>query len=97
MKKYAVCMWGQLRSVDKIIENLYKNLLEPLEADFFVMVQKTGTDIDKNMDLLKTENKIGNDGSGYRTKATFIKRPEDQYDERIEQLYKIVIETKNWV
>jgi hypothetical protein len=58
MKKYAVCMWGQLRSVDKIIENLYKNLLEPLEADFFVMVQKTGTDIDKNMDLLKTENKV---------------------------------------
>ena len=59
MKKYAVCMWGQLRAVnDEIIENLYKNLLEPLEADFFVMVQKTGTDIDKNMDLLKTENKI---------------------------------------
>jgi len=52
-------MWGQLRAVnDEIIENLYKNLLEPLEADFFVMVQKTGTDIDKNMDLLKTENKI---------------------------------------
>ena len=58
MKKYAVCMWGQLRAVNEIIENLYKNLLEPLEADFFVMVQKTGTDIDKNMDLLKTENKI---------------------------------------
>ena len=58
MKKYAVCMWGQLRAVNEIIENLYKNLLEPLEADFFVMVQKTGTDIDKNMDLLKTKNKI---------------------------------------
>lgn len=35
------------------------------------------------------ENKIGNDGSGFRTKATFIKRPEDPYDERIEKLYKI--------
>ena len=58
MKRYAVCMWGQLRSINEIIENLYKNLLEPLEADFFVMVQTTGTDIDKNMDLLKTENKI---------------------------------------
>ena len=58
MKRYAVCMWGQLRSINEIIENLYKNLLEPLEADFFVMVQKTGTDIDKNMDLLKTKNKI---------------------------------------
>jgi Rps23 Pro-64 3,4-dihydroxylase Tpa1-like proline 4-hydroxylase len=36
-----------------------------------------------------TENKFGNDGSGYRTKATYIKRPEDPYDERIERLYKI--------
>ncbi len=35
------------------------------------------------------ENKIGNDGSGYRTKATFTKRPEDPYDERIEKLYKL--------
>ena len=33
--------------------------------------------------------KIGNDGSGYRTKASFIKRPQDKYDERMEQLYKI--------
>jgi tetratricopeptide (TPR) repeat protein len=57
-KKYAVCMWGQLRSVKEIIENLYKNLLEPLEADFFIMAQKTGTDNDKNIDLFKTENKI---------------------------------------
>jgi Rps23 Pro-64 3,4-dihydroxylase Tpa1-like proline 4-hydroxylase len=34
-------------------------------------------------------NKIGNDGSGYRTKATFIKRPQDVNDERMEKLYKI--------
>ena len=33
--------------------------------------------------------KIGNDGTGYRTKATFIKRPEDEYDELKEKLYKI--------
>jgi hypothetical protein len=36
----------------------------------------------------KTE-KIGNDGSGYRTKATFTKRPEDKFCEKIEKLYKI--------
>jgi dTDP-glucose 4,6-dehydratase len=36
-----------------------------------------------------TENKFGNDGSGYRTKATYVKRPQDPYDERIENLYKI--------
>lgn len=35
------------------------------------------------------ENKIGNDGSGFRRKATFIKRPQDKYDEKMEQLYKI--------
>jgi dTDP-glucose 4,6-dehydratase len=35
------------------------------------------------------ETKIGNDGSGYRTKATFIKRPQDPYDEKIDKLYKI--------
>jgi hypothetical protein len=57
-KKYAVCMWGQLRSLEIVIENLYKNLLETLKADLFVMVQKTGTNMDKNIDLLKTENKI---------------------------------------
>jgi len=34
-------------------------------------------------------NIIGNDGSGYRTKATFKKRPEDPEDELKEKLYKI--------
>jgi dTDP-glucose 4,6-dehydratase len=36
----------------------------------------------------KTE-KIGNDGSGYRTKATFTKRPQDKFCEKIDKLYKI--------
>ena len=35
------------------------------------------------------DSKIGNDGSGYRSKATFIKRPNDLYDQKIEKLYKI--------
>ena len=35
------------------------------------------------------EDKFGNDGTGYRTKATYIKRPDDEYDERMEKLYKI--------
>lgn len=34
-------------------------------------------------------NKFGNDGSGYRTKASFIKRPQDLDDERMDQLYQI--------
>jgi len=32
---------------------------------------------------------FGNDGSGYRTKATFTKRPNDEHDELKEKLYKI--------
>ena len=36
-----------------------------------------------------SDDKIGNDGSGFRTKATFTKRPDDPYDELKEKLYKI--------
>ena len=39
-KKYAVCLWGQLRATDAIIENFYKNLIEPLNADIFFMLQE---------------------------------------------------------
>lgn len=38
---------------------------------------------------LSQDTKIGNDGTGYRTKATFRKRPKDKEDERMNQLYKI--------
>lgn len=34
-------------------------------------------------------NKKGSNSNGYRTKAVFVKRPNDPYDERIEELYKI--------
>lgn len=34
-------------------------------------------------------NKYGADVSGYRTKASFIKRPSDTEDTRINELYKI--------
>ena len=35
------------------------------------------------------KEKPGSDDSGYRTKAVFVKRPTDEYNEKIEQLYKI--------
>jgi len=41
------------------------------------------------LDSTPDENIIGNDGSGYRTKATFKKRPEDPEDKLKEKLYKI--------
>jgi hypothetical protein len=36
-----------------------------------------------------TNEKFGNDGTGFRTKAYFTKRPDDNYCEKIEKLYKI--------
>jgi hypothetical protein len=57
-KKYAVCMWGQLRAVDTIIDNFNKFLIEPLQADLYIFVQKTNTNIDSNLELFKTDNKI---------------------------------------
>lgn len=36
-----------------------------------------------------TDEKIGNDGTGYRTKATFVKRPEDPNLSEMEELYNI--------
>ena len=41
------------------------------------------------LDTPAKNEKIGNDGSGYRTKATFTKRPQDAYCEKIDKLYKI--------
>lgn len=35
------------------------------------------------------DDKFGNDGTGYRTKASFVKRPTDQYMQQMEELYKI--------
>jgi hypothetical protein len=37
----------------------------------------------------KSEDKYGNDGSGYRKKASFIKRPFDKFDWGMDELYKI--------
>lgn len=34
-------------------------------------------------------NKYGADKSGYRTKASFIKRPQDPDDPRMDELYKL--------
>lgn len=57
-KKYAVCIWGQLRAIDVIINNFNDFLINTLNADLFLLVQKTDTSIDNNIDLLKTNNKF---------------------------------------
>ena len=57
-KKYAVCIFGQLRAVEVVIENLNKFVIKPLDADLYVLAQETGTNIDKNINIFDTNNKI---------------------------------------
>jgi hypothetical protein len=52
-KTYAVCMWGQLRAINSTYKNLYLNLINPLQADLYIVAQKTNTDIDKNIELFE--------------------------------------------
>jgi hypothetical protein len=47
-----------LRAANVIIENLNKFLIEPLNADLYLLVQKTGTEIDNDINLFNTKNKI---------------------------------------
>jgi hypothetical protein len=44
--KYAVCLWGELRAIKTVRERFYKNLVHPLNADVFVVVQKGYKDAD---------------------------------------------------
>ena len=69
--------WHGLPEIIKCPENIYRKSIAYYYVSKF------------NDNLLETSEKIGNNGSGFRTKACFIKRPQDEYDERMEQLYKI--------
>ena len=42
-----------------------------------------------NIESEANSEKIGNDGTGYRSKATFTKRPQDKYCPKLDKLYKI--------
>ena len=59
-KEYAVCMYGQLRAVKSTIGKLYENFIDVLDADLYIVAQKTYTDIDNHIDLFdkKVVNKI---------------------------------------
>jgi len=57
-KKYAVCMYGQLRAISTVLENLNKFLIEELQADLYLLVQYSDTDIDNYINLFNTNNKF---------------------------------------
>lgn len=78
-KKYAVCVWGQLRGVKKTIDSFNKNLCQPLEADLFVICQKTNTETDKNLDLY----------------SNVILKKLYENPENIQELYSFLCNTEN--
>jgi hypothetical protein len=67
--------WHGLPEIIKCPDDIYRKSI----AYYYV----------SNLEKEKNNSKIGDDGTGYRTKATFIKRPSDPYDEKMEKLYKI--------
>ena len=50
-KKYAICLWGELRGVQTTINSFYEYLVKPLDADIFIICQQTDSKIDKNINL----------------------------------------------
>jgi hypothetical protein len=67
--------WHGVPEIIKCPENIYRKSI----AYYYI----------SPLEINSSDKKIGDDGSGYRTKATFVKRPNDIYDERMEKLYKI--------
>lgn len=67
--------WHGVPEKIKCPENLFRNSF----AYYYISPLETKSNKDK----------IGNNGSGYRTKATFTKRPQDPLDHRIEKLFSI--------
>jgi hypothetical protein len=57
-KRYAVCIYGQLRAINVVLENLNKFLIEELNADLYLLVQYSNTSIDEYINLFNTEDKI---------------------------------------
>jgi hypothetical protein len=67
--------WHGLPKIITCPDNVYRRTL----AYYYV------SDLENKHDLKKQ----GSDANGYRSKAVFIKQPNDPYDERMEELYKI--------
>lgn len=40
-KRYAICIWGELRAIQTCIESFYAHAVHPLDADIFIMCQST--------------------------------------------------------
>ena len=52
-KKYAICIYWELRGVKSTIDSFYEHLVNPLDADVFIVCQLTDTIIDNNIILFE--------------------------------------------
>jgi hypothetical protein len=50
-KKYAICLWGELRGVESTHASFNEFLVKPLDADVYVLVQRTSEESDKILDM----------------------------------------------
>ena len=59
-KNYAICLWGQARAIPVTIDSFNKNLVQPLDADVFLVLNKTNDDFDNNINMynVNDSNKI---------------------------------------
>jgi len=67
--------WHGVPEIIKCPEGMYRKTL----ALYYISPLKSNP----------VKNKLGADEDGYRKKAVFVKRPQDNYEERMEKLYKI--------
>jgi hypothetical protein len=73
----------------KTDETSWHGLPEPITCPDEILRKSIAYYYISPLDSKPDSSKVGNDGSGYRTKASFTKRPEDPVDELKEKLYKI--------
>jgi Rps23 Pro-64 3,4-dihydroxylase Tpa1-like proline 4-hydroxylase len=73
----------------KTNETSWHGLPEPIACPANVLRKSIAYYYVSPMESTPEDSKVGNDGTGYRTKATFKKRPDDLYDELKAKLYKI--------
>ena len=55
-KRYAICIWGELRGVKSTINSFYEHLVNPLNGDVFILCQQTNEkDVDENINLFEKD------------------------------------------
>jgi hypothetical protein len=57
-KDYAICLWGQPRAIKSTYENFYKKMVEPLNADVFMVLQEIDKEDNHDIDNINLYKKV---------------------------------------